>query len=51
MASSAKSNNKKNGAEKPRISATQKKIRQQQLGMAILAVIMAVAMILALVVR
>lgn len=50
MASSAKSN-KKDGAEKPRISATQKKIRQQQLGMAILAVIMAVAMILALVVR
>lgn len=50
MASSSKSN-KTNGAGKPRISATQRKIRRQQVGMAIFAMILVVAMILSLVIR
>lgn len=50
MASSGKAN-KKSGTGKPRISASQKKIHRQQLGMAIFAVIIVIAMILSMVIR
>jgi hypothetical protein len=50
MASASKKS-KKGAAEKPRISATQRKIRLQQVGMAIFAMILVIAMILSLVVR
>jgi hypothetical protein len=42
---------KSNGAGKPRVSAQQKKMRAQQVGMGIFAMILVVAMILSLVVR
>jgi hypothetical protein len=42
---------KKNGAGKPHVSATQRKIRRQQVGMAIFALIVVVAMMLSLVIR
>jgi hypothetical protein len=50
MASSVKTS-KKGGAVKPRPSATQRKIRRQQIGMAIFAVILVIAMILSLAFR
>lgn len=50
MASSKKTTTK-NGAGKPRVSAAQKKLRRQQVGMAIFGVILVVAMILSLVIR
>jgi hypothetical protein len=50
MSSSSKSS-KNSGTEKPRVSATQKKIRRQQWGMAIFAIILVVAMMLSLVIR
>ena len=50
MASVSKKN-KKNSADKPRVSATQRKMRRQQVGMAIFAMILVIAMILSLVVR
>jgi hypothetical protein len=50
MASASKKS-KKSGADKPRISATQRKLRRQQVGMAIFAMILVIAMILSLVVR
>ena len=46
----AESNNKGNPT-KPRVSAQQKKMRAQQVGMGIFAMILVVAMILSLVVR
>jgi hypothetical protein len=49
MASESKK--KKNGAEKPRVSANQKKMRAQQVGMAIFAIIVIIAMILSLTFR
>jgi hypothetical protein len=42
---------KKNSVEKPRVSAQQKKMRRQQVGMAIFALILVIAMVLSLVVR
>jgi hypothetical protein len=42
---------KKNGAGKPRVSATQRKLRGQQVGMAIFALIVVIAMILSLFIR
>jgi hypothetical protein len=48
--SRAESNNKGNPT-KPRVSAQQKKMRAQQVGMGIFAMILVVAMILSLVVR
>lgn len=50
MAGSSKSKNK-NKAEKPRGSANQRKIRLQQIGVAIFAGIVVIAMILSLVAR
>lgn len=41
----------KRNVEKPRLSATQRKIRRQQIGMAIVGVILIVAMIMALSIR
>lgn len=41
----------KGGSEKPRISAQEKKIRAQQIGMGIFGLILVLAMILSLVVR
>lgn len=41
----------KTGSVKPRMSAQQKKMRRQQVGMAIFALVLVVAMILSLVVR
>ena len=40
---------KKSGAGKPRISAEQKKLRRQQVGMAVFGIILVLAMILSLV--
>ena len=42
---------KTGAAVKPRVSAQQKKMRRQQVGMAIFALVLVVAMILSLVVR
>ncbi|MEN6570381.1 MAG: hypothetical protein ABFD24_00895 [Anaerolineaceae bacterium] len=41
----------KGSAEKPRLSATQRKIRRQQIGMAIIGAILILAMIMALSIR
>jgi hypothetical protein len=41
----------KSGAGKPRASAQQRKMRRQQVGMAIFAMILVIAMILSLVIR
>ena len=41
----------KSGANKPRVSAQQKKMRRQQVGMAIFALILVVAMMLSLIIR
>ena len=41
----------KGSSEKPRLSATQRKIRRQQVGMAIVGLILILAMIMALSIR
>jgi hypothetical protein len=50
MASKSKPTNK-GGVVKPRVSAQQRKMRAQQIGMAIFGLILVFAMILSLVVR
>jgi len=58
MASKSKTGNKsgadtakKSSGTKPRVSAQQRKMRRQQVGMAIFGMVLVVAMILSLVVR
>lgn len=50
MASKQSSANK-NGAAKPRVSAQQRKMRTQQVGMAVFAMVLVLAMILSLFIR
>ncbi len=44
-------NTQKSNAGKPRVSAQQRKMRRQQVGMAIFAMILVIAMVLSLVIR